>query len=297
MNQNAQREEFSKLCEDRLQAFSDPGPLGNLGAPYFRAVETRYGWMLYPRMDVYIGRSLELYGEYSGREVDAICRLLKPGDTVVDAGANIGVHSLAFARRVGESGDVIAFEPQQAVYRLLCANMAMNGIRQVRTFQTALSDRKEIVRMPDLDLGQPGNFGGVGEGKPRPDGIPVPAVPLDNIDIQTCRLIKADVEGMESRLLKGSEQLIDRLRPCLYLEYDHFGDNTALAAFLRDVGYRAWRQCLPLYNAENFRGVADNIFGTVTSFNLLCAHRDDRRVKFVGDEVELSANLPLIADS
>ena len=50
----------------------------------------RYGTMLYPANDTYIGRSLELYGEYSPFEVDFYAYVLRPGDGVIDAGANIG---------------------------------------------------------------------------------------------------------------------------------------------------------------------------------------------------------------
>ena len=77
-----------------------------------KAAATRYGGMDYYADDYYIGASLEMYGEYSELEIDLLRRIIKPGWTVVDAGANIGALTLAFAEMVGTDGIVHAFEPQ-----------------------------------------------------------------------------------------------------------------------------------------------------------------------------------------
>jgi FkbM family methyltransferase len=77
--------------------------------------------MTWMRNDHYIGRSLELYGEYSESEAELLRRILKPGAVVVEAGANVGSLTLPIAEAVG-GGMVCASEPQPAYYRFLAAN-------------------------------------------------------------------------------------------------------------------------------------------------------------------------------
>ena len=94
--------------------------------PFNRSAECRYGTLLFNQNDRFIGKSLELYGEYSEGEIDLFRQVVQPGTIVLEIGANIGTHTLFFARQVGHDGLVIAFEPQRLVFQCLCANMALN---------------------------------------------------------------------------------------------------------------------------------------------------------------------------
>jgi protein-L-isoaspartate O-methyltransferase len=91
-----------------------------------RIKRTRYGLMAYNINDVYLGRSLDVYSEYSLGETDLFAKLIRPGSMVLDIGANIGAHTLYFAQAVGPGVGVVAIEPQRAVYQLLCAKLALN---------------------------------------------------------------------------------------------------------------------------------------------------------------------------
>ena len=93
----------------------------------------RYGMMMYNKNDRYIGRSLDLYGEFSEAEVAFFRAAIQPGMMVVDVGANIGCHSIAFARLVGPGGRVLAIEPQKQVYQMLVGNVALNHLSHVDT--------------------------------------------------------------------------------------------------------------------------------------------------------------------
>src|SRR5579864_1367079 len=93
-------------------------------------IDTRYGRMWALRGDRYITACLATYGEYCEAEADVFRQLLKPGMTVVEAGANIGAHTLMLAKACAP-GRLIAFEPQQRVFQLLCANLAANGVDNV----------------------------------------------------------------------------------------------------------------------------------------------------------------------
>lgn len=100
---------------------------------YLKLAACRDGVMLFNPLDSFVGRSLDLYGEFSRGEAAVFDQIVAPGDTVLDVGANIGAHTLWMARRVGPAGSVIAFEPQRAVFQTLCANMALNGMTNCRS--------------------------------------------------------------------------------------------------------------------------------------------------------------------
>src|ERR1700722_8284406 len=86
----------------------------------------RHGPFMYNINDEYIGRALDIYGEFSELENTLFQSLIKPGMTVLDIGANIGVHTVNFAKAATPLGKVIAFEPQRIIYQMLCGNVALN---------------------------------------------------------------------------------------------------------------------------------------------------------------------------
>ena len=88
-------------------------------------VRAKHGLMLFNKNDTYIGRSIGKYGEFSEGEIAIFDQLCRPGDIVVEVGANIGTHTLPIAKMVGVAGRVHAFEPQRIVFQTLCANMAL----------------------------------------------------------------------------------------------------------------------------------------------------------------------------
>src|SRR3954469_8060635 len=90
--------------------------------------DCRHGPMLFNINDKYIGRSLELYGEFSEPEITLLTSYLRPTDTVVEVGANVGAHTVPRAQAVSGGGEVVAFEPQRLIFQTLCANLALNSI-------------------------------------------------------------------------------------------------------------------------------------------------------------------------
>jgi FkbM family methyltransferase len=227
----------------------------------------RHGTMLFPRGDMFIGKSLQLYGEWSEGEVVLFSHLLLPGDQVVEAGANIGTHTLALSRLVGPGGRVWALEPQKLVFQMLCANLGLSEIENVEPLHAAAGAASGGTLIPRVGYGASANFGGVatGGGEDR-----VPVIPIDALGLAHCKLIKVDVEGHEIEVLKGAAQTIARLRPCLFVEDDRADQHPHLMALLRQLGYRAWWHCAPIFNPENFRGNPVNAFGNVLSINLFC---------------------------
>jgi FkbM family methyltransferase len=243
----------------------DPRP----SAGFNRQKQCRHGTMLYNRNDIYIGRSLELYGEFSEGEIDIFRQFLLPQKTVVEAGANIGTHTVALSRIVGEQGRVWAFESQRIVFQTLCANVALNSLTNVDCRQVALGATTDELFIPPLDYSRENNFGGLGLGS-YSRGEPVSQVTLDSFDLPACDLIKIDIEGMERDVLIGAEQTIARHRPVLYVENDRQDKSATLLDWLRSAKFRLFRHEPPLFRPDNYFRNSKNAFGRIVSINLLC---------------------------
>jgi len=101
--------------------------------------------MMYLANDKFIGRrSLDAYGEFCELELYLLRQIIKPGMTVVEAGANIGTHTVAFAKAVGATGRVLTFEPQRTVFHMLCGNLALNGLSNVQAINGGLAPRRRL---------------------------------------------------------------------------------------------------------------------------------------------------------
>ena len=263
---------FARL-EDALRKHLDRPvqlpPLPKLGNKLSRC---RYGTMLYPPRDHFIGRSLELYGEFSEAEVALFRQLIRPGQTVVDVGANVGTHTLPLAQLVGADGRVLAFEPQRWLYYCLCANVALNDLTNVVCHEAAIGESRGSLVVPELDYAAGGNYGGLELGDVNPGGwsYTVPLERIDDLKLTQCHFIKIDVEGMEKQVLAGAVETIRRFQPLLYVEDDRREKSAELRAFLQSLGYQLFLHGPPLFNPNNFLGRRDNVFGTLISLNLFC---------------------------
>ena len=240
-----------------------------------RLARCRYGHMLFLGNDRFVGRSLAAYGEFSELECRVFRQLVGPGDLVVEAGANVGAHTLCLGRRTGADGRVLAFEPQATIHRLLRANVALAGLRNVVTRCAAVGAAPGSLPMPVPDYDAPGNFGGV-SALDAAGGAETPVVAVDDLDLERCALIKADVEGMEGEVIAGAARTIARLRPALYVENNRRDRSPALLGALLDLDYRVWWHLPPIFNPRNYRRVRRNLFPRIVSFNLLCLPAERR---------------------
>lgn len=230
-----------------------------------KLLEARYGWMLVNPLDMYVGRSFDLYGEFSQGEVDMFDALVQPDHVVIEVGANIGAHTVPLAKRAAA---VLAFEPQRLIFQTLCANVALNGLRNVRTLQAAVGAEPGFTMIPDLDPDQEQNFGGM-PATGHEYGEQTPIIPLDAIALPRVDFIKIDVEGMEIEVLKGATGMIQRFRPLIYVEDDREDKRDALRAYITQLGYRFEEHKPALFNPENHRGHDENVFGRIQSHNLV----------------------------
>lgn len=239
----------------------------------YKQTDARYGRMLYNPNDVFVGRSLDLYGEFSEGEVQMFRQIIKPGCTVLDIGANIGAHTVFMAQAMENSGSVIAFEPQRLVYQLLCANIALNSLFNVQCLNKALGESAGTITVPILNPAHEQNFGGLDLGQ-HEEGETVTKVTLDSLNLPACHFIKLDVEGMESAALSGGLETIRTHKPVLYVENDRDEKSDALVRLIASLGYKMYWHLTPLFNPDNHRGNPENVFGNFISKNMLCIHND-----------------------
>ncbi|HXJ02835.1 MAG TPA: FkbM family methyltransferase, partial [Micropepsaceae bacterium] len=226
-----------KSAEPEASASAARRPL--LENANLRLKRCKHGTMMFYANDTYIGRSLDLYGEFSEGEMALFERFLQPGMTVVDAGANIGVHTLYFAQKVGPSGRVVAFEPQRVLHQILCGNVALNLHANVLAVNAGLGAEPGSIALPPIDYARGGNFGGIDLGR-HETGEQVPVRTLDSCGFAACHLIKIDVEGMEQWVLEGAKTLLKEHQPLLYVENDRPEKSRDLIQWLLSNGYRLY---------------------------------------------------------
>jgi FkbM family methyltransferase len=206
------------------------------------------------RLRLYLGNdeSAQIYvaGCVEPNEFAFLDRVLRPGMTFVDAGANDGIYTVFAAKRVGPAGTVWAFEPSRREQERLRFNLELNGL-EACVFPVALAD---IHGQAEFTVSDAEHQGQSTLGAFAHDGVQVQGKeivevrrlddllredPLARIDV-----LKLDVEGAELRVLRGAEGTIERYRPYVLMEVSegslrHQGTSSeALLEFLRRQQYR-----------------------------------------------------------
>jgi FkbM family methyltransferase len=243
------------------------------GSDLTRIKQCRYGRMLYLRRDKYVGKSLDVYGELCQSEADLFGQVVRPGDTVIEVGANIGAHTVRLSQLAGPEGLVLAFECQRFIYHILCANLALNDIFNTQAYCTAIGSKAGTLRVPPIRYDVDANFGGAALTE-NGDGEIVTVAKLDTLHLPSARLLKVDVEGMEAEVLNGARTLITRHRPFLYVENDRQDRSSALIALIDAFGYDMWWFLVPLFNPDNYAGNKMNIFPHTICINLFCVPKE-----------------------
>lgn len=167
--------------------------------------------------------------------------LTRTGDTVIDIGANIGAHTLRFARKVGTSGRVVAYEPMPYACNKLRRNLEANAFPHVVVRPVGLGE--EPVAAATVQFRASWRT----DGQPRQETATVQIVTLDEdlaaLRIARVDLIKLDVDGLEAAVLRGGLATLRRDRPLLLMEVSrtHFASDAANPlSLLASLGYRFW---------------------------------------------------------
>jgi FkbM family methyltransferase len=184
-------------------------------------------------------------GVYEQGKTKLILRLLRPGMTFIDVGANKGDFTLLAAKAVGPAGTVISIEPEPENYAYLRASIELNGYRNIRTFALALSDSNGTAKLrlapksgahtlsPDQKIGN--------------NTIPIATATLDSLldrcGIARVDLIKIDVQGWELQVLRGAHRTLCS-NPAAVVLLDlpkQPGKRSAIGEYAAELGLKLYR--------------------------------------------------------
>ncbi len=197
------------------------------------------------------GRAIFVTGRYEPNELCLLQKMLRPGMTFVDVGANTGLYTLFAAKKIGPTGRVLAFEPSSREYETLEQNIAVNALKNVRAIKRAVSNRDGEVELLVASLKNSGHntLGKFGYAATFPEGTErVGVEQLDNFlsreRYERVDVIKMDVEGAELAALQGAMDTLRRLHPALLVEIsdrtlEHQGASSReVLDLLASEGYR-----------------------------------------------------------
>jgi FkbM family methyltransferase len=184
-------------------------------------------------------------GCYEPHLAAVMARFCRPGMTVVDVGANIGVHTMALGRLVGPYGRVVAVEPSSESCRLLLASARENGLGNVEIYPLALDDCEGWSYLIG-HLGSNAGFQSPSEAAfVEGAGWIVPTRRLDDLVSGAVGFLKLDVEGAEGRVVRGGTRTIERWRPVVVSEFS--------CEMLRRVSKLEPAEYLSFFTARGYR--------------------------------------------
>ncbi|MGO9959541.1 MAG: FkbM family methyltransferase [Solirubrobacteraceae bacterium] len=171
--------------------------------------------------------------------------VLRRGDTAIDVGANIGLHTLMFASLVGPEGRVHAFEPDGRIAGTLRRSLALNDLAmRVAVCEAAVGDVDGRVQL--FLGGSDGLTNSTLPGwAPSTESRIVAAVTLDGTVLpvvkQELGLLKIDVEGAETAVLDGAHELLSTFPPrAVIVEVSTRVNAADVLSRLERYGYRGW---------------------------------------------------------
>ena len=204
------------------------------------------------------------------------------GLTVYDVGGDQGLFSLFFARRVGEGGSVVVFEPNPRSCRRIGRNVQLNGFQNVRLVPQGLGERRERLSFtypeyePARGTAWPSFAQGLRRGKRLLKTLEIEVHALDEVirenSLPAPDFIKMDVEGMEYPALKGMSATLREFRPRLSIEIHGIGEEdkianaTRVVTLLEDMDYR-------LYHIESGTTITRTDAGRAREGHLYCEPR------------------------
>lgn len=258
----------------------------------FVLAATNHGTMLVNRNDqkinpqgggIGVGFEILRNSSCTQDEVDLALHLLTLrrrhfGDGVfaIDCGANIGTHTVEWARLMHGWGQVLAFEAQERIYYALAGNVTLNNCFNARVVFAAVGQTTGQILVPQPNYLAPGSYGSLefrssasteDIGQPidyrAEAALSVPLIAMDDLILSRLDLMKLDIEGMEIEALCGADRLIRKHLPIILVEVIK-SDQVAIRDFLQARGYAVF----------------------VTGINFLAVHTTDPSLEMINDPIQ-----------
>lgn len=169
--------------------------------------------------DHHIGQHIRSTHQYEPHVTAAVRKLLRPGGTFIDVGANIGFFTNMAAHLVGPGGLVVAVEPMDKNVQLIFLSLAKNGFGNVRVHVCAASDREQLVSIVSNAATSNGQV--VDTSKADSYAVLAQTRRLDDLtaDVQRVDLLKLDIEGYELFAWRGFREGLEKHRPIVLAEF------------------------------------------------------------------------------
>jgi FkbM family methyltransferase len=183
-----------------------------------------------------------LYGLFEEAEIRYLCSKVKPESTVIDIGANVGLFTVALARKIEATGKVLSFEPLPSNISRLKQNLTRNRLNNVNIFPIALGDIDGTVLLYLAnDPAYSTTTGVVAENRGTGETMVVEVARLDRIwreiGSPNVSAIKIDVDGGELAVITGAQELLANCAPLLLVEANTSKNVNELVHCLSKHGY------------------------------------------------------------
>src|ERR1019366_6279252 len=203
-------------------------------------VKTAFGALVYGTTSDTIQRAIYFFGVWEPQVEVFLRARLRPGDTFVDVGANIGYFSLLAATLVGSDGHVVAVEASRSTLGQLRANIERNGMGSIiRPVYAAAADIEGVVKLYRGDarnIGTASISRDVGEGYEVVRCAPLHAL-LTPEEVALARVVKVDVEGAEALVFRGFEpalgSMVSEAEIIMEITHGLSGSSLVVEAFAR----------------------------------------------------------------
>lgn len=211
------------------------------------------------------------YGEWCPLEIHILKPIIKNCRTIIDIGANIGTHTIAFSKIAAPDAKIFSFEPNRQIYTVFQINLITNNIKNVVSLHAAVSDNLNFTGMDDMNTDINQNFGDVSVKAEQPDYF-VQSITIDSfINKNNVDFIKIDTQGSELSILCGARKTLEENHPILFVENDTREKSPELISKLFNYGYTVYWCWLPSFIKNNYKNSVKDIFdGRGRSLNLLC---------------------------
>lgn len=235
----------------------------------FVLASSNHGTMIVNRNDYHMVNDTDGYGvghqifqnsQFDPQEVAMVLQLLTlrrelfgDGVAALDIGANIGVHTVEWARHMHGWGKVIAVEAQERIFYALAGNIAINNCFNAEAHHAALGAQEGELKIPRPDYLKPASFGSLELRQSEKNefiGQPIDysaqgsqtvrMITVDGLKLPRLDFIKMDIEGMELEGLAGALKTLEAHKPQMLIE-SLKTDGEALRRLLDAQGYRQYQ--------------------------------------------------------
>ena len=182
------------------------------------------------------------------KEVVALAsKYIKPGNTVLDVGANFGQMSILFSQMVGDDGIVHSFDADDWVYEVFNKNIEANDKtgKIIPHFGAVHNVAGETLIFPEQDFEEFGAYGSYGIDYNAKHGREVKTITIDGLQIEDpIHFMKIDIQGGDLQAMQGAKKTIERNRMPILFEYEYnFEEKYNLCFqdyvdFVQSIGYK-----------------------------------------------------------